>query len=566
MRPNPSQPGAGSDLTAAWDKTLIGSDLANLVPINRREQNTLPLKLALLVLSLAAFLGLPLAGIVLCWSLALLVEALSFGRQSLLSWPKALGRRVFWVRVRAPVYWTLATGVGLVALFAGETLGSSLFRGIFLWLVLRAIEDVVKHPERYGSRQSFLDWQKRVLAGMARAWSVWLRYVILAGTIGLVLTLISPGLWEALGNTSWTRLLIFGSGVYLLSMAALITVSQQELFSCLREALQNGGKAKANDLARTLWSIQRRHNDQHDSPRYAKLLERRLLWKNTDHLVSRVRSELEKTLALRIRWNMLWTSLSVILLVFGFVVASVFLILPRHIMARWVAPDGTAPKTIVLVFDDVEELINGEFLDRFSNARLTGLAQDPLPKVAFLEATIIVSLLLVQTAVNRKALRAMTGLSAKSLQRRIRLGTAYLVFLESEFQYLYSGFVTRQMAGAKKYRLVTMRNEIMLAPSVASKVDVYRAISDYLHTYSSQERTYSPKMLSLFDSYSFAQAWTARFVHLSASDEEVNGTHASEGVGARSSEVQKYWMWSGQQLVALTSLEEAERYGRFVAR
>jgi len=68
-----------------------------------------------------------------------------------------------------------------------------------------------------------------------------------------------------------------------------------------------------------------------------------------------------------------------------------------------------AEREITLAFDDFGELSNKEFLARLFGVDGPDLAKEPLPKVAFLEAAVLASLLLFRAASDRSALKSMAN-------------------------------------------------------------------------------------------------------------------------------------------------------------
>jgi hypothetical protein len=256
----------------------------------------------------------------------------------------------------------------------------------------------------------------------------------------------------------------------------------------------------------------------------------------------------------------------VFVLAWFFLAASAFLIIPRDVMIEWASAGQTTESTIFFAFGDLEELISDEFLGQLVEVDWSDLAQEPLPKIAFLEATIIVSLSLLQTAADRSALKRIADMDPWNAYRWLLLGTAYLILLEDEFQYLYGGFATRQLTGKRAFRVVTMRNDVLLAPSVATKASVYRAFSAFLQVYAPQEWKSSPHIVCIFGSPFSAQEWALRFLRFSSLTME-RPTDLDHRIPPEpGTQPAKFWLWSGNQLLALTSLEEAQWYGRFVAR
>lgn len=542
------------------DRTLIRHGLADLVPHSRRGHAPLPLKLVFLFLALVGLLGLPYGGVLLCLVLAFAVEAASFSRRQRGSWLTALGRPSFWERIRPPFYWTMAVSVGLVALFfSGESLLASLLRGGFQWLCFRAIEDLVRHPERYRSIGDLVDWLDRLQQQVDRAWSAWLSFATLAIAAAFVLNLVAPAIWASVGNAEWARLLVFGGGLYLIAILAFHRSSGSTVRAAVEEGTQNFAP-QVVDLADALESAAPMSDAGYTDSDYVELIEARLRWKKADKLVARVRPKLESTLVRRLRWGAFFGSSSVLLLAFSFLTLAAFLIVPRDVMTNWVSGGQTGEPSIALAFDDFAEFTDPEFVDRILGMTWPDIGQEPLLKIAFLEATLLVSLVLFRSASDRAELRSMAHVASEQVQQGLLLATAYLTLVEKEFQHLYSGFVSRQMTDVQTSRTVTMRNEVLLAPSVATKADVYRSVSDYVGLHGAPGSRTAPYLVALFASYRMAEAWTLTFVHPPTYGPQQEAALRQEPVTGR------FWIWSGEQLLDLTSLEEAQWYGRFAAR
>jgi hypothetical protein len=542
------------------DRTLIRHGLADLVPRSRRGLAPFPLKLLFLFLALVGLLGLPYGGVLLCLILAFAVEAVDFSRRQRGSWLTALGRPHLWERIRPPFYWTMAVGASLVALvFSGESLLVSLLRGGFQWLCFRAIEDLVRHPERYRSIDGLVDWLDRLKQQVDRTWSAWLGFATLAIAAAFALNLVAPAIWASVGSTGWARLLVFGGGLY---MIAILTFRRSSK-STIRAAVAEGAQSFAPqvvDLAEALSSATSMSNAEPIDSNWIEQIEARLRWKNADKLVARARPKLESALVRRLRWGTFLGSLWVLLLAFSFLALAAFLIVPRDVMTTWVSGGQPGEPNIALAFDHFVEFADPAFVNRILGMNWPDVGQEPLLKIAFLEATLLVSLMLFRSASNRAELRSMANLASKQVQQGLLLSTAYLVLVENEFQHLYSGFVSREMTDVQTSRTVTLRNEVLLAPSVATKADVYRSISDYVGLHGAPAWRTAPYLVALFASDRMAEAWALTFIHPTPHAPQTEATLRLEPVTGR------FWIWSGEQLLDLTSLEEAQWYGRFAAR
>ncbi len=542
------------------DRTLIRHGLADLVPHSRRGHVPLPLKLLFPFLALAGLLGLPYGGVLLCIILAFAVEAASFSWRQRGSWLTALGRPYFWERVKPSFYWTMAVSVGLVALvFSGESLLVSLLRGGFQWLCFRAIEDLVRHPERYGSMDGLVDWLDRLKKQVDRTWSTWLGSTTLAIAAAFALNLVAPAIWTSVGNADWARLLVFSGGLYLIAILAFSHSSRSTVRSAVAEGTQSFAP-QVIDLAEALDSAASMSDAGSTNSNYLEQIEARLRWKNADKMVARVRPKLESTLVRRLRWGAFLGSWWVLLLAFSFLSLAAFLIVPRDVMTNWVSDGQPDEPSIALAFDHFAEFTDPEFVDRILGMSWTDVVQEPLLKIAFLEATLLVSLVLFRSASDRAELRSMANLASEQVQHGLLLGTAYLVLIEKEFQHLYSGFVSREMTDIQTSRTVTMRNEVLLAPSVATKAEVYRSISDYVRLHEAPGWRMAPYLVALFANDRLAEAWAVAFVQPPTHTPQPEAPLRLEPVTGR------FWIWSGEQLLDLTSLEEAQWYGRFATR
>lgn len=548
------------------DEVMIRSGLADLVPCSQRGRVPLLLQMVLLLAGLVGVLGLPAGGALSCLVLALTIEAVSYQRRQLCPLWAALARRSVWDRIRPSFYWTLAAGAALVALLLAEaSVLSSLLRGGFLWLCFRAIEDTIKHPERYTSMEGFGGWLERLGQQVARPWGLWFDLVILGITVSFLLNVAAPGLWQSVGNTGWDRLLLLVGALYLLASLALSRSSKWMVRATVGDSMHNLDGVQATDLSEVLRSARAVVSTAGANPGYTEQVGEQLKWKKLDSLVPRVGAILERTLIQRLRWSAFLASGLAFLLAFLFLAVSAFLIVPREVMSSWTSGEEAGGRQTLLAFDDFEELYNLEFEDRILGLDLSGLAQEPLPKVVFFEAALLVSLLVLWAANRRAVLRSMANADSTTLRRSLLLGTAYLTLREERFQHLFGGFITRQLTTDRTFRTITLENEVLLVPSVARKVAVYRALSGFLKLYSPPGWRSSTYLVALFASHRFAQVWATTFVRSPSTPE------ATEPLDRRaflaSDELPgKFWIWSGEQLLDMTSLEEAQWYGRFVAR
>jgi len=282
--------------------------------------------------------------------------------------------------------------------------------------------------------------------------------------------------------------------------------------------------------------------------------------------VARVRSELVGILTQRVRWNLFLSSFSVFLLTFGFLAIAVYLIVPREVMTDWVSSGKTSTQELALAFDDWQEFDDLRFIDRLLGLRWPDLAQEPLPKVAFLEAAIVVLLSLFRSATDRSILSRMAGMEPANVRRWLLLGAAYLTLVEKDFQQMYSGWVTRQWIRSGAFEAMTLRNQVLLAPSAKKKAGAYRAISGFLQIYEPAERNSSAFLVAVFGSCHAAQEWTVRFLRFPAVGAEQPGAADQKVAVGPESAPGRFWIWSGGQVLDLTSFEEAQQYIRVVAR
>jgi len=551
---------------ACWQEALIREGLAELVPHKRRGHPSLVLQLAFLLLGCVGFLGLPAVGMLVCLLLALGLEAASYSRREHVSWPLALVRPSFWGRIRPPFYWTLAVGVGFVALLpAAEPFPISLLRGGVEWLCFRGVEDSIQHPERYRSVWDFLGWLERLGGQVVHAWDAWLSFVVFAITATLILDLSAPGIWASVGNTAWNRLLVFVGGLVLIGLSILLRSSRSMVVSAVAESLENWAGPQALELDSALRSACPLPGRASPGSGYIERLQEQLGWKCVDHLVARVRSEMVDILTQRVRWNLFLTSSSAFLLAFVFLTMAIYLIVPRQVVIDWVSTGQTSAREVALAFDDLQEFDDLRFIDRLLGLKWSDVAQEPLPKVIFLETAILVLLSLFRSAVDRTILKRLAGMEPAKLRRWLLLGTAYMTLSEREFQPLYSGLVTREWGRDGDFRTMTLRNEVLLAPPEKKKVGAYRAISGFLQIYEPQARNGSSTMVALFGSCRVAQEWTVRFLQFPTGGEERPSVSDQKVPVEPDAAARRFWIWSGGQVLDLTSFEEAQQYVGVVA-
>lgn len=552
---------------SSLDEALIRNGLAEIVPRKRRGRAPLALRLALLLLAILGVVGLPLLGVLLSLVVAVVIEVISTYRRRSSSLESSLVRPTLWERIRPPLYWTLAAGVGLVAiLHAGEPLWAASLRGGFVWLCLRAIADTVNHPERYASLDRFLQWLKRLEQHVGRIWGLWLSNVALALLLGFAVNIGAPGIWQSVGHTGWGRLFVFGAGIFVLAEIAFLRSSRSTVHAAVQETLQNWEAPKLWDLDRALKASLSALNTRYGKSRYADHLRERLRWKNVDNLVAHLGPTLEETLIRRVRWSTLVASASVFVVTFAFLVIAVFLIVPRDVMVNWVSPAVASEPEIVLAFDSFDELFTPAFAVRLMGLDWANLAQEPVPKIVFLEAAILVSLILFRAATDRTVLRIMANADRAAMQRSFLLATAYLTLVEQEFQHLYSGFVNRRLSRNGAARTLTLHNEVLLAPCAMARGGAYRAISGFSQLYGLPAQELTAQLVAIFSNDRSAHEWTATFVHsvwpalaTEESRELDPRTYAAPGAFP-----EKFWIWSDDQLIDLSSFEEAQWYGRFV--
>jgi hypothetical protein len=370
---------------------------------------------------------------------------------------------------------------------------------------------------------------------------------------------------------SWDRLLAFGCGFYLLALLAFLIASRAVVRSILQESARQRTGLRIRDLARVLrWTPPVPGRPRVDASS-RDLLESWLEWKNVENLVSRVGFRLTSVFTRRLRRSAFWASILALVLSAVIVATSLSLLLTRHMVTDWVSGPQEHEVQITLVVDHLAELYSGTLSARLRKAGWSGVVQDPLFRIAFLQATIIASLLLVQTATSRRKLKSMVGFERWDLYRWLTLGTAYLILLENEFQYLYHGTVTRRLSGKFLNTTLRMRNDVLHAPSADSKVDAYRTICHFLEIYGHAEWESSPYVIALFGAYRSAREWTAEFLRFpprateNVQDQGLTDYGLQEP-GTRDEGDRQYWIWSGDQLIAFSSLQEARWFGRFVSQ
>jgi hypothetical protein len=285
-----------------------------------------------------------------------------------------------------------------------------------------------------------------------------------------------------------------------------------------------------------------------------------------DNVVAHVGPTLEQTLIRRVRWSTFLGSVSIFLVAFVLLGMAVFLIVPREVIANWVLPDAALDTEIVLAFDSFTELFTSEFADVLLGLDWSRVAQEPVPKLVFLEAAILVSFMLFRAATDPNTLKIMANADRATLQRSFLLATAYLTLLEQEFQHLYSGFVNRRLTRDGASKTLAFQNQVLLAPSAIARGSAYRVISSFAQLYGPPGSKLGAELLAVFPHDRIAHEWTATFVTsvwpaLAAEKPSDLDPRAYAAPGAIPD---KFWIWSDDQLIDLSSLEEAQWYGRFV--
>jgi hypothetical protein len=551
-------------------RILVNNDLADLVPLSQRGQPKRLLCWILLLLGFAAAIGLPLLGAALFFLLAVLIEAWNFSRRHHTTAYTAFVRPHFWQRIRPAFYWPLAIGTVLVALLLDEaSLASSLLRGTGQWLFLSMLYASLQHPERTESPGRFWTWVRGRCRQTFQILDAWLSLIALGISLSILLNLSIRWIWQSVGQMGWDRLFAFGCGFYLLALLAFLISSRATVRSTVQEIARQRDGLRFRDLARVLrWTPPVPGRTRVD-PSSRDLLESWLEWKNIENLVSRVGFRLASVFARRLRRSAIWASILAFVLSATIIVMSLSLLLPRYMVEDWTAGPQGLQVQLTLVVDHLAELYNGAFSDRLKTAGWSGVVKDPLLKVAYLQAAFIASLLLIQTATSRRKLSAMVGFERWDLYRWLTLGTAYLILLENDFQYLYHGTAMRRLSGKYLNTTLRMRNDVLLAPSVGTKVDVYRTICQFLEIYGHAEWETSPYVIALFSAYHSAREWAAEFLRFPRRAAEYLPDLADYGLEEPLIEDEgdeRYWVWSGDNLITFTSLEEARWFGRFVGQ
>lgn len=536
--------------------------LGELIP--RKQRGPVASRFAWVVLFLAVlgWVGLPAYGGLVSLGLALALETLDAYRQR-----RGLLSRVFlgrgWrERIGPPFYWALVVGSGLVSLLHTDaSLSEALFRAGFQWICFKTIEDLTHQPQRYESVHHFLSWLERLWQQVIYAFRTWVKFAFVGAMLAVILNLSSARIWESVGQTPWSRLFAFGGGLYVMAVWTFNRLSQAMVRSSVEAAVESWDGIRPSDLKRMLRSVPSLPGVVYAGASTAKLLEMRAGWKSEYSLLSRVGQQLTAALARRQRQNVLSCSLLAIILAACMITVSTFLLIPRDVIARWVSAGQTADSGVVLAVNRLAELGSGEFWNQALGPDGVDLGQEPLPKLAFLEAVIIMSLIMFEASSSH--LRA--DLDPSAVRRWLALGTTYLILLENEFQHLYSGFLTRQLTGAGALRHASIQNDVLLIPAVGRKAPIYRAIADYLQIYGLPEEDEFPFAITLFDNLHSAQEWALRFLRF------------TPAVMARPPDLDRrdfwepeagpvcYWIWSDNELVMLSSFEEARWYARLVA-
>jgi multisubunit Na+/H+ antiporter MnhC subunit len=562
MNRNPSGPHRRLTLDRYLAEILLLGGLAELIPLKQRGRFATHLALAILILSLMGWIGLPWRLVVLCLLLAFTTEALDYYWQRRGSGYSALVRRSLWARIRPSFYWSLAGSVLLGTwLYAGSTLAGGLLRAGFQWLCFRTIEDLANHPERYGSTEHFSNWLRHLRQQHVRAFQAWVKYAIVGALLAVVLNLSSAQIWASVGHTAWNRLFVFGGGLYLFALLTYRGLSRSAVRSSVNDVMERWEGVRPSELKRTLRSVPAVPGLFYAGARSAELVEERLQWKNEDNLVARVGQQLIATLVRRYQWNVSVSSALILVLVALLISTSAFLIIPRDVIARWITFDIVEGSGPALAIDSFADLGGEGFWRSLLELDGPGLAAEPLPKLAFLEAIVIVSLIMFETS----ASQIKADLNTSEVRRWLTLGTTYLALLESDFQYLCSGFITRRLAAAGVLRFVSIRNDVLLVPSAQRRLDVFKGVSDFLRIYGFPDWGAYPSAIAVFDNYALAQEWIGRFLRFSPL--LMGRPHDFDrGIDQELGTVSgRYWIWSGNRLLALSNLDEARWYARLVA-
>jgi hypothetical protein len=399
---------------------------------------------------------------------------------------------------------------------------------------------------------------------MAPAFQVWVSLALAAIIAGLFINLSARGLWQSVGQAAWDRLLVFGGGFYLVAVIAFIWMSKAGVRRAVRYSVQNWDRVRLYSLDAALRSARASAGAALVDAAWVSAIESRLEWKNLDNLVSRVGSKLERSLTGRSRWTGFLLSISTFVLVTLMIVVSVFLIVPREAMIDWTTAGDDQQQDILLAVEDLEDLLGDEFQGRLMAADWADWAQEPLLKLAFFEGVIVASLILLQTAVWHPKATLVSSLHSSTLDNWLTLGTAYLILLENRFQYLYCGFITRELSGTGRVKRISLPNQVLVVPSTASKARIYDAICDFLHIHELPECDTTSCAIAVFDNHRTARRWARIFFRGEPLEMEqvrnVEPPLASTG----DTEEECCWLWLGGPLVPLSNLEEARRYARLV--
>ena len=565
MNPNHPQMKQKEILEGALREALIDGGLAGLVPLSERHRPLAFLRIALVFLSALGFLGLPILGILLTLALAFVIETAERYRRrggalvQVLQWP------FLWERVRSPFYWTLSLSIALVALFlAKEPLLGALGRAVLQWLIYRAIQDSLEHPEHYGSWSQFQRWRRSRLRQMAPAFQVWASLASAAIIAGLFVNLSARGLWQSVGQTAWDRLFVFGGGFYLVAVVSFTWISKAGVRRAVRYSVQNWDRVRLYSLDAALRSAQASAGAALVDATWVGVIESRLEWKDLDNLVARVGSKLEVSLTGRSRWIGFLLSGSTLVLVTLMIIVSLFLIVPRDVMMDWSLAGQGQQQDILLGVEDLEDLLGDEFQSRLQAADWSDWAQEPLLKLAFFEGVIVASLILLQTAVWHPRATLVSSLHTSTLDNWLTLGTAYLILLENRFQYLYSGFITRELSGAGRAKRLSLPNRVLFVPSVKSKARIYDSICDFLHVHELPKCDSPPCAIAVFHSHRTARRWARTFFRAEPLEMEQMRNLELFVATQKDAAEECCWLWLGGPLVPLSDLEEARRYARLV--
>jgi len=287
-------------------------------------------------------------------------------------------------------------GIGFVTVwYAGASSLEALLRAGVQWLCFRTVEDLFHQPGRYQSLLRFESWRAHLWRQVSHAFRSWVRLALVGILLAVVLNLSSASLWESVGSTSWNRLLIFAVGLYLIAILTFSRLSRSMAHSAVEEAVADWDGVRPSDLKTMLRSLPSVPGVVYAGASSARLVEARVKWKNEYHLASRVGQQLEMALARRYRQNVLFSSLWALILSAFLIGMSAFLITPRDVMGHWTSTGGAEGSGPVLALDGLAELGSGEFWSRLLDMEVKDLAQEPLPKLAFLEAVILVSLIML---------------------------------------------------------------------------------------------------------------------------------------------------------------------------